>query len=255
MPAKPWIGFLWRFTHRRFLEVRGHSSEEAAVTLGCYSRFPAPGRPSLKWASSSLLRWIGQKSGDPFPAEMNFCLRIEGKWLWAPEPATRSLVHFLLIWMNGQVTSLLLLWWYQNSCKKRRVSVLVLYCHLKTHPRTSWFIVITILTVWLVVGDFGRCQLARSFLILNCIVWALGTGESALKMASLLFSSVQSLSRVWLFRTPWTAARQASLSITNSRSLLKLMHVHWVGNAIRPSHPLSSPSPLTFNLSQHQGLF
>ena len=32
-------------------------------------------------------------------------------------------------------------------------------------------------------------------------------------------------------------------------------HVHQVGGAIQPSHPLSSPSPLAFNLSQHQGLF
>ena len=32
-------------------------------------------------------------------------------------------------------------------------------------------------------------------------------------------------------------------------------HVYWVGDAIQPSHPLSSPSPPTFNLSQHQGLF
>ena len=32
-------------------------------------------------------------------------------------------------------------------------------------------------------------------------------------------------------------------------------HVHWVGNAIQPSDPLSSPSPLAFNLSQHQSLF
>ena len=32
-------------------------------------------------------------------------------------------------------------------------------------------------------------------------------------------------------------------------------HVHHIGDAIRPSHPLSSPSPLTFSLSQHQGLF
>ena len=38
----------------------------------------------------------------------------------------------------------------------------------------------------------------------------------------MLLSSVQSLSRVRLFVTPWTAARQASLSITNSQSLLKL---------------------------------
>ena len=33
------------------------------------------------------------------------------------------------------------------------------------------------------------------------------------------------------------------------------IRVHWVGDAIQPSHPLSSPSPLAFNLSQHQGLF
>ena len=32
-------------------------------------------------------------------------------------------------------------------------------------------------------------------------------------------------------------------------------HVHQVGNAIQPSHPLLSPSPPAFNLSQHQGLF
>ena len=32
-------------------------------------------------------------------------------------------------------------------------------------------------------------------------------------------------------------------------------HVHWVSDTIQPSHPLSSPSPPTFNLSQHQGLF
>ena len=39
--------------------------------------------------------------------------------------------------------------------------------------------------------------------------------------------------------------------------LLKLVqtHVHWVGDAILPFHPLSSPSPSTFNLSQHRSLF
>ena len=62
--------------------------------------------------------------------------------------------------------------------------------------------------------------------------------------------SDQSLSCVWLFATPWIAARQASLSITNSRSSL-----HGVGGAIQPSHPLSSPSPPAPNPSQHQSLF
>ena len=43
-----------------------------------------------------------------------------------------------------------------------------------------------------------------------------------------LFSSVQSLSHVWLFATPWTTARQASLSITNSRSPPKSMSIELV---------------------------
>ena len=47
------------------------------------------------------------------------------------------------------------------------------------------------------------------------------------------FSSVQSLSRVQLFVTPWTAAHQASLSITNSQSLLKLMAIE---SAMPSSH-------------------
>ena len=65
-------------------------------------------------------------------------------------------------------------------------------------------------------------------------------------------TSVQSLSCVQLFTTPWTAAGQASLFITKSRSSLKLMSIKLV---IQPSHPLLSPSPPAFNLSQHQGLF
>ena len=65
------------------------------------------------------------------------------------------------------------------------------------------------------------------------------------------FGSVQSLSCVRLSVTPSTAAHQASVSITSSWSSLKLMFIA----SIQPSHPLSSPSPPTFNLSQHQGLF
>ena len=49
-----------------------------------------------------------------------------------------------------------------------------------------------------------------------------------------LFSSVQSLSRVQLFATPWTAARQASLSVTNSWRLLKLMSIE----SVMPSNRL-----------------
>ena len=70
---------------------------------------------------------------------------------------------------------------------------------------------------------------------------------------SLQFKSVQSLSHVQLFVTPWTAACQAFLSITNSWSLLKLMYIQ----SVMPSNCLilPSPSPPAFNLSQHQSLF
>ena len=68
-----------------------------------------------------------------------------------------------------------------------------------------------------------------------------------------MFSSVQLLSCVRIFVTPWTAARQESLSITNSRSPPKSMSME----SVMPSNHLilcHLPSLLAFNLSQHQGL-
>ena len=73
------------------------------------------------------------------------------------------------------------------------------------------------------------------------------------KKSSVLLSSVQLLSHVQFFATPWTAARQACLSITNTQSLLKLMSIESV---MPSSHLILCPPPLpTFTLSQHQGLF
>ena len=59
-------------------------------------------------------------------------------------------------------------------------------------------------------------------------------------VSALLFSSVQLLSHVGLFATLWIAARQASLSITNSRSLLKLMSI----DSVMPSNHLILYCPL-----------
>ena len=71
--------------------------------------------------------------------------------------------------------------------------------------------------------------------------------------SSVQFSSVQSLSCVWLWdpmdcSTPGFPAHHQLLELTQT-------HVHWISDAIQPSHPLSSPSPPALNLSQHQGLF
>ena len=73
-----------------------------------------------------------------------------------------------------------------------------------------------------------------------------------------VFLIVQSLSCVWLFATPWTAACQASLSVTNSQNLLKLMSI----GSVMPSshlilyHPLLLPSifPSTMVFSNEQVL-
>ena len=67
-------------------------------------------------------------------------------------------------------------------------------------------------------------------------------------------SSVQSLSRVWLVATPWAAARPG-LPVHHGLLELTQTHVHWVSDAIQPSHPLPCPSIPALNLSQHQGLF
>ena len=86
----------------------------------------------------------------------------------------------------------------------------------------------------LVIQEFPNCFIvlhidSRFFqLLLNCFLMA---------PLYVQFSSVQLLSRVRLFSTPWITARQASLSITNSRSSLRL-NVHRVSDAIQPSHPL-----------------
>ena len=75
--------------------------------------------------------------------------------------------------------------------------------------------------------------------------------------ASVQFSSFQCLSRIWLFAAPWTAAHQASLSTTNSRSLLTLMFTESVipCNHLILCHPLLLlpsifPSIRVFSMNQ-----
>ena len=78
-------------------------------------------------------------------------------------------------------------------------------------------------------------------------------GCSQNRLNSAQFSSVTQ--SCLILCNPWTAARYASLSITNSRSLLKLMSIE----SVMPSNHLilcrPSRSPPAFNLSEHQGLF
>ena len=65
---------------------------------------------------------------------------------------------------------------------------------------------------------------------------------------------VHSLSCVRLFATLWTEACQASPVLHHLLEFAQT-HVHWVSDAIQPSHPLLPPLPPALNLSQHQDLF
>ena len=65
---------------------------------------------------------------------------------------------------------------------------------------------------------------------------------------------VQSLSCFWLFVTPLDYSMPGS-SVLQDLPEHAQIHVHWVADAIQPSHPLPTPSPFAFKLSQHQGLF
>ena len=95
------------------------------------------------------------------------------------------------------------------------------------------------------LGINGKYVQYPLFCLLKCGTWPLQPVRSparALEL-SINFSSVQLLSCVWLFATPWTAAHQAFLSIANSWRLLKLMSIESVmpSNHLILCHPLILP--------------
>ena len=79
---------------------------------------------------------------------------------------------------------------------------------------------------WWWTGKPGMLQAMGSQRVRHAWVTELNWTKNSEK--SVQFSSLQSLSRIWLFATPWTAAHQSSLSITNSWSLLKLRSIELV---------------------------
>ena len=94
-------------------------------------------------------------------------------------------------------------------------SILVTHLVTLAHP---WPLKLLVVVFSLRVQDYESSPTFWWISHAHPVIWPIGNQ----------FSSVQSLSHVWLFLTPWTAARQAFLSITNSHSLLKLMSIESV---------------------------
>ena len=80
------------------------------------------------------------------------------------------------------------------------------------------------------------------------------TASSELVSKLIQFSSVQSLSCVQLFATPMNCSTPG-LPVHHQLPEFTQTHIHWVSDAIQPSHPLSSPSPPAPTTFQHQSLF
>ena len=92
--------------------------------------------------------------------------------------------------------------------------------------------------------------LEGTLLFINWYIFSLMSHQYHQTLVNLQFSSVQSLSRVRLFATSWITA--PGLPVRHHLPEFTQTRVHQVGDAIQPSHPLSSPFPPAPNPSQHQ---
>ena len=124
------------------------------------------------------------------------------------------------------------------SCSKLKGTISILYMQTPEHYFNEIYLPVQETWVRALVWEDSMCLWGATKPLLHNY-WS----PSALELmnhSSVQFSSVQSLSHVWLFATPWITARQASLSITNSRNSLKLTSI----KSVMPSSHLIPCRPL-----------
>ena len=183
--------------------------------------------------------------------------------------------HKTIRWLIRQLT-----WWEELFHNVYIYQIFMLYAHFIISVKYTWFTVLQVYEsciyiyacilsqIWFfVTSSTVDCQNTQSMEISRHEYWSglafpttgdltnPGTKPMSLVSPVLVnglftnahnctnsfpFSSVQSLSHIQVFATPWTSALQASLSITNSWSLLKLM-------SIEPVHPTFSFSVVPFS--------
>ena len=116
------------------------------------------------------------------------------------------------------------------------------------HLGTAWLYRYPATVFWIGVV-FSVPPRKGAVVVLRKYMWTLDVRQANL-------SSVQFSSVAQSCRTLWDTMNRSRPGLPVHHQLLEFTqtHVHWVGDAISPSHPLSPPSPFTFNLSQCQGL-
>ena len=183
-----------------------------------HARLPCPSpSPRQHW---TLLSWP-----DTSTTEHHFCF----------DPAASFFLELLVIALHSYPVA------YWTPSGRGLGRELIFWCHIFLPFHTLQGVLVARILEWFAIPSSSGLLFVRA---LHCdpSVWggpAWHTSASlsyvgSFAMARLWslylvqFSSVQSLSHVQLFATPWTAAHQASLSITNSQSLLKLMSIELV---------------------------
>ena len=153
-------------------------------------------------------------------------------WVWVVDIASHLFYHFLapkvVVWL---------------------LSCVLLHCDSMNYStcQTPLFMGFPGILEWVAVSFCKRSSQPRDWTCVSCIgrqiLYHWATSEAWERRVS----SVQSLSSVQLFATPWIAAYQACLSITNSWSLLKVMSIASVmpSNSLILWHPLLLPSVFT----------
>ena len=143
-------------------------------------------------------------------------------YCWVVFHCVRMTGSTILLMMNiWAIIKLLATFWHQSACEQ------ILSFPLGKHLELLTIKISVYLTYWEIAKWFSKVippfyiptsSALRNQVVLHLVhVWS-----------GWFFSSVQLLSHVPLFATPWTAARQASLSITNSQSPPKPISIEWV---------------------------
>ena len=127
----------------------------------------------------------------------------------------------------------------------------IITCNIlfNSHKNPVWYVIpITICILHM------RLLKLESLSFLYARSHSLGEAEVGAKFSSFRFRSVAQ-SCLTLCNPACQDCSTGGFPVCHQLAELAQTHVHRVGDAIQPSHPLSSPFPSAFNLSQHQGLF
>ena len=110
---------------------------------------------------------------------------------------------------------------------------------------------------WFYLRDQWKHPRASNLCLKKIFIWVMLLFSFEMLFRKQIMGSVQfsSVTQLCLTLCDPMDCNTPGLPVHHQLPELTQTHVYWVSDAIQPSHPLSSPSPPTLNLSQHQGLF